>query len=308
MITVPSSPHLRAPEGSGLGPAGLRFRSILVATDCSKASATAVRLAGRLAKEFHARLYVLHAIAPEFYAVDLCGPAPELELMNLETAQENLHKYAEHIPDLRTVKHEEIVFLGSAADGIQSAGKAHGIDLLVLGSHGRTGLAKLALGSIAEWAIRRLDYPVLVAGPACDKNMFPIKSIVLATDLSQPALRPAQYAACLAQDYNGRLTVMTVLSAPETKEDQARSDLSAKGNLQQLLPSDCGDWCTPKCEVKSGEVAPTVLQAAKELKANLIVLAARHRAPLADHRPGSKLAAIIGASRCPVLVVPAHRS
>ncbi len=196
MITVPSSPHLRAPEGSGLGPAGLRFRSILVATDCSKASATAVRLAGRLAKEFHARLYVLHAIAPEFYAVDLCGPAPELELMNLETAQENLHKYAEHIPDLRTVKHEEIVFLGSVADGIQSAGKAHGIDLLVLGSHGRTGLAKLALGSIAEWAIRRLDYPVLVAGPACDKNMFPMKSIVLAADLSQPALRPAQYAAC----------------------------------------------------------------------------------------------------------------
>ena len=308
MIAVPSTPLLRTSEGSGLGPAGLRFRSILVATDRSPASATAVKLAARLAKEFQAKLYVLHAIAPEFYAVDLCAPAPELELMNLESAHQDLHNYAQQIPDLRTAKHEELVFLGSVEDAIQSAGKAHGIDLLVLGSHGRTGLAKLALGSIAEWAIRRLDYPVLVAVPACDRNMFPMKSIVLATDPTQHALRSTQYAASLAQDYNSRLTVMTVLSPSKTKEDQARAELSAKGSLQQLLPSDCGDWCTPKCEVKSGEIAPAILQSAQESKANLIVLAAKHRPPLADHRPRTKLAAIIGASRCPVLVVPARCS
>jgi nucleotide-binding universal stress UspA family protein len=308
MTTVPSNPLLMRSEGSGLGPTGLRFQSILVATDCSPASATAVKLAAQLAKEFHARLYVLHAIAPELYAANLCGPVPELELMNLETAHENLHKYAERIPHLRTVKHKEIVFLGSAADAIQSAGKAHGIDLLVLGSHGRMGLAKLALGSIAEWAIGRLNYPVLVAGPACDRNMLPMKSIVLAADLTQQALRSAQYAGSLAQDYNCRLTVMTVLSPPETKEDQARAELNAQRSLQQLLPEDCGDWCTLKSEVKSGEIAPAILQSAQEHKANLIVLAARHRPPLADHRPGTKLAAIIGASRCPVLVVPAHCS
>ena len=306
MITIPNTPTLRTPEASGLGPAGLRFRSILVATDCSATSATAVRLAARLAKEFHARLYVVHAIAPEFYAVDLCAPAPELELMNLESAHQDLHNYAERIPDLRTVKHEEIVFLGSVEDAIQSSGKAHGIDLLVLGSHGRTGFTKMALGSIAEWAIRRLDYPVLVAGPACDRNLLPMKSIVLAADLSQPTLRTAQYAVSLAQDYNSRLTVMTVLSA--AKEDQDRDELNAKRNLQHLLPSDCGDWCTLKYEVKSGEIAAAILQAAREQKANLIALTARHRPPLADHRPRTKLAAIISASRCPVLVVPARCS
>jgi nucleotide-binding universal stress UspA family protein len=204
------------------------------------------------------------------------------------------------------VKHEEIVFLGSVEDAIQSAAKAHGVDLLVLGSHGRTGFRKMALGSIAEWAIRRLDYPVLVAGPACDRNMLPMKSIVLAADLGQPALRTAQYAVSLAQDYNSRLTVMTVLSPAE--EDQAGDELTAKRNLQHLLPSDCGDWCTLKYEVKSGEIAPVILQTAAEHKANLIALTARHRPPLADHRPKTKLAAIIGASRCPVLVVPARCS
>ena len=51
------------------------------------------------------------------------GPSPELELMNLQTANENLHKYAEHIPDLRTVKHKEIVFLGSAAEAYPVCGE-----------------------------------------------------------------------------------------------------------------------------------------------------------------------------------------
>ena len=109
-----------------------------------------------MAKESHAKLYVLHSILPELYGVEMRGPVPELALMDLQNARENLHRYVEHIPELRTVKHKEIVFLGSASDAIQSAGESNGIDLLVLGSHGRHGLAKLTLGSVAEWAIRRL--------------------------------------------------------------------------------------------------------------------------------------------------------
>ena len=205
MTTTVSSPK-KEHENPRLGSFGLRFRSILVATDCSPASEIAVRLAARLAKESHAKLYVLHSILPELYGVDMRGPVPELALTDLQNARENLHKYVEHIPDLRTVKHKEITFLGSASEAIQSAGESNGIDLLVLGSHGRHGLAKLTLGSVAEWAIRRLTYPVLVAGPMCDKSLRPMQSIVLATDLSQQALHPAQYASSMAQDHSARLT------------------------------------------------------------------------------------------------------
>src|ERR1700685_3016678 len=132
--------------------------------------------------------------------------------------REHLHKYVEHIPDLRTVKHKEIAFLGSAIEAIQSAGEANGIDLLVLGSHGRQGLAKLTLGSVAEWAIRRLTFPVLVAGPSCEKTFRPLKSILLATDLLPDSIRSAQYASSIAQDYNSRLTLMNVLSQAGTAE------------------------------------------------------------------------------------------
>ena len=305
MTTTVGSSLKKEHENPQLGPAGLRFRSILVATDCSPASEIAVRLAARLAKESDAELYVLHSILPELYGVDMRGPVPELALTDLQNARENLHKYVEHIPDLRTVKHKEIPFLGSASEAIQSAGESNRIDLLVLGSHGRDGLAKLTLGSVAEWAIRRLTYPVLVAGPTCDKSLRPIQSIVLATDLSQQALRSAQYASSLAQDYNARLTVLNVLLPhASTTDEQNQVESSTRKKLHQLVPSDCGGQCTLNFEVKTGDIAPAVLHSAQVNKANLIVLGAKHRAPLADHLPRTKLSAIIRGSHCPVLVVP----
>lgn len=305
MTTTVSGSLKKEHENLQPGAAGLRFRSILVATDCSPASEIAVKLAARVAKESHAKLHVLHATLPELYGVGMRGPVPELALMDLQNARENLHRYIERIPHLRTVKHEEIVFLGSASDAIQSAGEANGIDLLVIGSHGRQGLAKLTLGSVAEWAIGRLTYPVLVAGPMCDKSLRPIRSIVLATDLSQQALRSAQYASSMAQGYNARLTVLNVLPEACATDDQSQVESSARKKLHQLVPTDCGEQCTLDFEVKTGDIAPAILHSAQVNKANLIVLGAKHRAPLADHVPRTKLSAIIRGSHCPVLVVPA---
>jgi nucleotide-binding universal stress UspA family protein len=305
MTTTVSSSPKKEHDNPRLGSVGLRFRSILVATDCSPASQIAVRLAARIAKESHARLFVLHSILPELYGVGMRGPVPELAVMDLQNARQNLHRYVEHIPDLRTVKHKEIVFLGSASDAIKSAAESNGIDLLVLGSHGRHGLVKLTLGSLAESVIGRLTYPVLVAGPMCDESLRPIRSIVLATDLSQ-ALKPAQYASSMAQDYNARLTVLNVLSHAGTIDEQNQIESSTHKKLHQLVPSDCGEQCTLNFEVKTGDVAPAILNSAKINKANLIVLGAKHRAPLADHVPGTTLSAIIRGSHCPVLVVPAQ--
>ena len=308
MITSSESRFSAERERAGLGPAGLRFRSILTATDCSPASAMAVRLAARLAKQFHAQLYVLHAIMPELFGVGVQGPVPELALLELMTARENLHEYALRISELRTVVHKEIVFLGSAADGIESAGKSHDIDLLVLGCHGRGGLAKMAIGSVAEWAICRLPYPVLVAGPACDQSIRPFRSIVLGTDLREQSRRAAQYAGSLAEEHQARLTIVNVLPTTSTAEERASDELSATRKLHALLPSECEDSCTLKFDLRAGKIGPAILESARENKATLIVLGAPHRAPLADHMPRTKLSAVIREAHCPVLLVPAHSS
>jgi nucleotide-binding universal stress UspA family protein len=308
MIAISDSGLPRKYEGAGLGPVGLRFRSILIATDCSPASATAVRQGARLAKQFHAKLYLLHAMMPELYGVAMPGPVPELGLLNLRTAREDLHKYALRIPELRTVVHKEIVFLGSAVDGIESAVKSHDIDLLVLGSHGRQGLGKLAIGSVAEWAIGRLHYPVLVAGPACTKSFRAFQSVVLGTDLADQSLSAAQYAGSLAAEHQASLTMVTVLPAARTEEEHASDELSATRKLHALLPRGCEDSCTLKFDLRTGAIAPAILQSARENRADLIVLGARRRAPLADHLPRTKLSVVICEAHCPVLLVPAHSS
>lgn len=308
MLTTSSTLPAQVHESSRPRPVGLRFRSILVATDCSATSATAVKLAARIAKEFHSKLYVLHAIMPELYAIHMAGPVPDLKLLSLQNAHDNLHRYAQRIPELRSVKHKEIVFFGSATEGIQFAGESNGIDLLVLGSHGREGLAKLTLGSIAEWAVGRLPYPVLVAGPRCNKTLHSIRSIVLAIDLSEPGFRAAEYASSIAQEHNATLTVVTVLSQTGEKDEEPEDEQRAVGQLHRLLPSDVEDWCSLEFDVRSGEVAPAILECARQTNANMIVLGARHKPALADHLPRTRLSTIIRGAPCPVLLVPANPS
>ena len=250
MITAVSSSKRREYENPGLKSVRRRFRSIPVATDFTPASKTAVKLAAHFAKENHAKLVVLHSIMPDIYVLDM-GPVPTLDKIDLKNARANLRKYSEHIPELRTVKHKDVVFLGSVSDAIQSFSETNHIDLLVLGSHGRHGLAKLALGSVAEWAIYNLKLSVLVAGPKCCKTWRPIRSLVLAADLSGERPASIQYATSIATAYNARLTFVHVV--PPRLTTVNRWSLR---KLHQLLPTKSDKPRALKFEVKTGQIAP----------------------------------------------------
>jgi nucleotide-binding universal stress UspA family protein len=304
MTTAVSTSQRKQDEKPRLGPVGLRFRSILEATDCSASSATAVKLAARFTKEFHAKFCVLFSVMPQFYDANI-GLFPAMDQTNLQTPREKLHRYGQQIPELRTVKHEEVISVGSPSAAIQAAIKANAIDLLVIGSHGRRGLAKLAIGSVAEWAIRHLDCPVLVAGRNCNTTWHPIRSIVLAADLSGDRSRSADYASPLAQEYNAKLTLVHVRPAASPKEAQSVAERNIGGKLRQLLPTDATEGCTLKFEVRTGDVATEVLHSAKENKASIVVLSAQHNSLLADHAPRTTVSTVIDGALCPVLVIPA---
>lgn len=292
-------------EGLHLGTQRIRFRSILAPTDLSAANAISMRLAARLAKQFQSRLCVLYAVMSEVYPGGKKRAVPAIEGLELENAQRALHEYVRHIPELRTAKHEEMTLLGTPANAIQTAVETKGADLLVIGSHGRRGLAKLALGSVAEWAIRHLHCPVLVAGPKCSTmTLQPVESIIFASDLSAETLRPAQYAASIAQEGNGKYTLLHVhTDQSELTEAEKRLLLAS---LRQLLPYGAQEWCIPRFEVEAGDVGEVILRSAQANRATMIVLGARQRLPLADHAPWGTVSAIISSAHCPILVVPAH--
>ena len=102
--------------------------------------------------------------------------------------------------------------------------------------------------------------------------------------------------------------MVNVLPAASTAEEHVGDELSATRKLQALLPKQCEDSCTLKFDLRTGAIGPAILQAARESKANLIVLGAPRRARLADHLPRTKLATVIREARCPVLLVPDHAS
>jgi nucleotide-binding universal stress UspA family protein len=118
------------------------IREILVATDFSDTSEAAVRVAHAYAKALSARLHIFHVSWPD-----------ELGLTAL---------FAALVAELGTVVPLVVASQrGDAADEIVRYAKGHGIQLIVLGTHGRTGVSRVLLGSVAERVIRTAPCPVL---------------------------------------------------------------------------------------------------------------------------------------------------
>ena len=135
----------------------LAVHIILHPTDFSERSQYALRLACALARDYGARLIVLHVAetVPIVYGEGMLPPDPG-EL--LAAAQERLDRL--QVPDANVRAERRLAQGDAAAEILRVAQEAHA-DLIVLGTHGRTGLGRLLMGSVAEQVVRRAACPVL---------------------------------------------------------------------------------------------------------------------------------------------------
>ena len=129
----------------------LTFRDVLFATDFSEASRLAGRTAAELARHFGARLHVLHVVPP------VTDPTPAPEALRAAAAELGAG------PSVVTV-----IASGRTASQIVDYARRHAVDLIGLGTHGRTGVSRAILGSVAEAVVRRASCRVLTvpAAPA----------------------------------------------------------------------------------------------------------------------------------------------
>jgi nucleotide-binding universal stress UspA family protein len=140
------------------------FRKILVPTDFSAASDAAFRYAGEIAARFGGSIHMLHVIEEPIVTGAL---GTEVFLPDAQV-HEQLRTDAERQIDERLpaplrarLKASSDIALGPTAGTIVSVAEEYGADLIVLGSHGRTGMAHLLLGSVAESVVRKAPCPVL---------------------------------------------------------------------------------------------------------------------------------------------------
>lgn len=145
-----------------------KFSSILVPIDFSEHSVNAVRLAVELARSFGSQITLLHVgVVPHVYSTELglAGVAgPMWSEMSQNVAREQRHRLeklaAEEIP--QPLVHGLVVREGFPPEEILSQVEQGGHDLVIMGTHGRTGFGRVLLGSVTERVLRDCAVPVMV--------------------------------------------------------------------------------------------------------------------------------------------------
>jgi nucleotide-binding universal stress UspA family protein len=147
----------------------LQIRSILVPTDFSECGNYALSWAASIARTFKASIICVHVIEPIVPAVGYSGMSEPLPITDIseqleDSAERELPKLAE-CEECAGLDVEELIVHGEAASEIVQVAKDRNVDLIVVASHGRTGLGRILFGSTAEAVVRHAPCPVLVVKP-----------------------------------------------------------------------------------------------------------------------------------------------
>ena len=147
----------------------MNIRNILCPVDFSSSSDAALALASSLARERDAVLYIIHVEEnPVPSGPGLGGQLPS-------PLHRDQHELWATLPSATEVTFHQELLLGDAAQEITRFASEHDVDLIVIGSHGRTGLSRMLMGSVAEAVMRRAPVPVLSVR-ADAKNLTPVSA------------------------------------------------------------------------------------------------------------------------------------
>jgi nucleotide-binding universal stress UspA family protein len=197
---------------------------------------------------------------------------------------------------------------GDIQPRLENAIQKYNTDLVIIGTRGRTGLAKILLGSVAEEIFRTVACPVLTVGPHSDAGKANIREILFATDFASEVPAAAAYAVSLAQEFQARLTLLHVVPEPKPGDLVSWFDVreSSKQLLRNLVPPEAEAWCKPEYFVERGEAAERILDLANLRAVDLIVLGAQPEKGVpgaATHLPIATAHKVIAHANCPVLTV-----
>jgi nucleotide-binding universal stress UspA family protein len=277
-----------------------RLKNILFATDFSEASMKAFPYAAALAKKFDAEVFACHIITPSSLVAAAPQVAPELYEAE-RTAAENELENIIRSPLLEGIKKEFVVSSGLLADCVAEEIKNKNVDLVIAGTHGRTGWRRLLLGSSVEAICRTATCPVLTVGPGLPPAPISFKRILLPTDLSDDSLRCLPAVAKLAAAFEASVTVLHVLpeetaTNPDTRELSKPILRTLTGIFEpQLKP------IRTEFAIESGDTSETILKVARDSKADLIALGIRNAFLPSLNIRTSVAYRVMAMSPCPVL-------
>ena len=300
-----------------MAPTRIEIDRILCPVDFSEFSLPAVERAVRLARWFEARVAVVHVV-PCVVAAGLPDFPVPFELS--EEQREQVTRKLEDLvaPFLGQVQIETKLLEGEAWRVIRDEADDWAADLVVMGTHGRSGFEHLLLGSVTEKVLRRAPCPVLTVGqvPPHPAVGAPFRRILCAADLSHASEGTLDVALSLAAEDDGRITLLHVveslpgetagrlyLAVPEI--GPLRRDVmdQARTQLRKAVPDSARDFCSVSERVETGAAWREILRVADETDADLIVMGAHARSALGRMFFGSTASHVVRRATCPVLIV-----
>jgi nucleotide-binding universal stress UspA family protein len=294
---------------------------VLCPVDFSDCSRHALTHAAAIAQWYRARISVLHVhrLTTPVFAAPI-GVAPVGLQPIVLTAEERAHledaldtfvgpnRGPDTLIDLSV--EEDLDVAGAIAAHAESTGA----DLLVLGTHGRSGIQRFMVGSVTEKVLRRTPVPVLTVPPHADGPERPLSMrphIICAVDFSPSSTRALNYAASLAQETDGALTVLHVVDVPPESTDPSLPDLSDyrarrfhEGRLALAgMVAVLDDAWKVAPLVLAGKPYREILRLAAEQQADLIVMGVQGHGAVERAFFGSTAQHVIREAACPVLTL-----
>lgn len=293
---------------------------ILCAIDFSDFSLDALRHGLVLARWYSAQLTLLHVYQIS-QPLPVEGPrrgVPVFVAADPNQVEEDVRQFCAPVLGASGQSVEIVVRPGDAAREIRNEAERLPFDLLILGTHGRSGFERLFLGSVTEKVLRSTRVPVLTIPPPVREPGSPLyKTILCPLDFSAASIRALEHALSLAQQADARLILMHVIEdvlSDAASQAMALADLSvskyynhlekdAATRLKAVVPDDARVWARPEERVVRGRAYDEILKLVADERVELVVMGVEGKGAVNRLMFGSTTNRVIREAGCPVLTL-----
>ena len=300
----------------------IAIKHILCPVDFSEYSRHALEQAVALARQHHAGVTALHvfAVAPITEVVPIGAPTA-LEPVTLPISargplESELRKFMSPVEAggvaiaAKIGEGDPVTAIVEQAEGLQA-------DLIVMGTHGRSGFQRLLLGSVAENVLRKTACPVLTVPPRADEaTSLSFERVLCAIDFSPASLHALEYAARFVSGAQSEIYALNVVElmteggsalrdelVPDTPDFRVEFKRAAAERLTATIPASVRGCARVRELVAIGKPVSQILHIAEEEACDLIVMGVQARTAADLMLFGSITQHVLREARCPVLTV-----
>jgi nucleotide-binding universal stress UspA family protein len=293
------------------------FDRIIVPVDFSDGSRTAFGHGAAFAEAFGSVLELVHVVEhvgqthPAFWTTEP-GLAGELHQQALTLAEASMQQLLPHLPTTAGVQLQTHVLSGSLPGTLSEHAAETHAGLIVVASHGRTGLSRWLLGSVSERLLRTAPCPVLIVRGGSASDHPRLRRLLVAVDLSEHSRHALEVAGQIARSFGAAIEVLYVWAAPfydaaehfdaelfERIRQSARSELDEFVASAGLSPD-----LAVSVSIASGTPSQKISERVQASAPDLLVLGSHGHGGFKRLILGSVAETVVRYASCAALVVP----